>query len=66
MDKVFEITGMSCSGCVARVARALQQLDPGVSVTLEPPHARFPSAAPSLDAVAAALQAAGKYTAKPA
>ena len=67
MAQEFEIIGMHCGGCVNRVARALRALDPEVSVTLEPPRARFSGAAPvSLQDVNAALSRIGEYRASEA
>ncbi len=64
MGQQFEISGMHCGGCVNRVARALRALDPEVSVTLEPPRARFSGATQvSADAVNAALSKIGDYRA---
>ena len=45
MANELQITGMHCGGCVNRVAKALRALDPGVTVTLEPPRAVFSTGA---------------------
>jgi len=64
MTREYEISGMHCGGCVSRVAKALRALDAEVSVTLDPPRARFSEAAPvALDAVNAALAKIGDYRA---
>jgi copper chaperone CopZ len=49
----FEITGMTCGGCVKRVQAALQAVAPGVHVQLKPPQATVPGTS-----TVAALQAA--------
>ncbi len=49
----FEITGMTCGGCVKRVQAALEVVAPGVQVQLTPPQASVPGASN-----VAALQAA--------
>lgn len=41
----FEITGMTCGGCVKRVQTALEAVAPGVQVQLKPPQATVPGAA---------------------
>jgi copper chaperone len=67
MAQEIQISGMHCEGCVKRVAKALRAFDPGVTVSLEPPRARFSTAAPlSLDAVNAALARIGEYRASEA
>ena len=38
----FEITGMTCGGCVKRVQAALEAVAPGVQVQLKPPQASVP------------------------
>ncbi|BDT67825.1 hypothetical protein os1_20030 [Comamonadaceae bacterium OS-1] len=49
----FEITGMTCGGCVKRVQAKLEAVVPGVQVQLTPPQATVPGPAD-----VAALQAA--------
>lgn len=62
MAQTVKIAGMGCMGCVESVSKALKALDPGVTVTLDPPQAQF-SEGKSVDrlAVAKALAAAGSY-----
>jgi copper chaperone len=63
MEQSFRIDGMHCGGCVARVSRALQTIADEVSVTLDPPRATLQASERlSVEAVQAALQAAGHYT----
>lgn len=57
----FAISGMTCNGCLSKVRSALERLSPEVRVTLDPPRAVFPDAAPPAEAVSAALAAAGSY-----
>jgi copper chaperone CopZ len=63
MEQVFRIEGMHCSGCVARVTRALKAIADDIEVTLDPPQARLevPSAL-TAEAVQAAVATAGDYT----
>ncbi|SDN93083.1 Copper chaperone CopZ [Rhodoferax sp. OV413] len=41
----FEITGMTCGGCVKRVQAKLEAVAPGVQVQLKPPQATVPGPA---------------------
>ena len=62
MAITYVIEGMSCGHCLTAVTEALKQLDPRVSVTLDPPRAVFPGdTGPDRTAVAAALERAGGY-----
>ena len=64
MAQEFQIAGMHCGGCVNRVAKALRNLDAGVTVTLDPPRATFSQdATVPLEAVNAALAKIGDYRA---
>lgn len=65
MTRVFEISGMHCGGCAARVQRAVAALAPGASVTLDPPRLTLPDGA-ALDAAAInqVLAPLGDYRAK--
>jgi copper chaperone len=64
MRQSFQISGMHCNGCVARVTKALKPLADDVTVTLDPPRATIEtSTALSIDAVRAALAKAGDYQA---
>ena len=63
MEQSFEITGMHCNGCLARVSKALAPLADEVSVTLEPPRAVLETPEPlALEDVQAALKAVGDYS----
>lgn len=42
MTQVFDVSGMHCSGCSARVQRAAEAMAPGATVTLEPPRLTLP------------------------
>ncbi len=65
MANEVEISGMHCGGCVNRVAKALRPLDPGVTVTLEPPRAVFsPDVQLTLAAVNETLAKIGDYRAR--
>ena len=65
MANEFEISGMHCGGCVNRVTKALRSVDPGVTVTLEPPRAVFSPDAPiTLAVVNETLAKAGEYRAR--
>jgi copper chaperone CopZ len=67
MQQQFRIEGMHCSGCVARVTKALQSIADDVQVTLDPPRAIVEVADPlTLDEVKAAVQKAGDYAVTPA
>jgi copper chaperone CopZ len=67
MQQEFRIDGMHCSGCVARVTKALQAIADDVQVTLEPPRATLEVADPlPLDEVKAAVKRAGDYVVTPA
>lgn len=62
MEQTFEISGLHCNGCVARVTKALAPLADEVTVTLEPPRVviEVPDAL-SLEEVQAAVARAGDY-----
>jgi Cu+-exporting ATPase len=65
MANELEISGMHCGGCVNRVAKALRDLDPSVTVTLDPPRAVFsPDVRITLGAVNETLAKAGEYRAR--
>lgn len=65
MEQSFEITGMHCMGCVARVSKALSPLADEVSVTLEPPRAVFETPDPlTVEDIQAVLKTIGDYTAR--
>ena len=67
MEQSFEIAGMHCNGCVARVTKALQAIADDVQVTLDPPVATLEAPDPlSLDEVTAAVRRAGDYVVSPA
>lgn len=67
MEQTFALTGLHCGGCVARARKALEPLADAVEVTLDPPRAVLEVPAPlALEAVNAALAAAGDYRASAA
>jgi Cu+-exporting ATPase len=63
MQQTFRIDGMHCSGCVARVTRALKTVADDVAVTLDPPVATLdtPDALTVAD-VQDAVSTVGDYT----
>jgi copper chaperone CopZ len=63
--KTFEISGMTCSGCAAKVERTLKVISPDATVTLDPPQAVL-SGNVTLGTVNEALKAIGKYSARDA
>ena len=66
MDQTFEIAGMHCGACIAKVTAALQPFASGVSVTLKPPRATLTDASTSnLATLQAAVSKAGNYTLTP-
>ncbi len=66
MDQVFNITGMHCGNCIAKVAAALQPFADDVPVTLDPPQAILKnSRMPAVAALQAALDKIGDYQITP-
>jgi copper chaperone CopZ len=66
MRQTFQIEGMHCGGCVARVTKALKTIADDVEVTLNPPQARIEAAtALSLDEVRAVVSRAGDFRVSP-
>ncbi|MGL4727966.1 MAG: heavy-metal-associated domain-containing protein [Bosea sp. (in: a-proteobacteria)] len=66
MQHSFDITGMHCGACVARVRQALAGLGNHVEVTLSPPRAVIESDAPVVPSdVTQSLAVAGNYGATP-
>ena len=61
MEQKFQIEGMHCNGCVARVTKALTPLADEVSVTLDPPRITIDGDPVSLDEVRAAVAKVGDY-----
>ncbi len=59
--QTFEITGMHCASCVAKVQEALTPFADGVKVTLTPPRAILDNSSASLPAMNQALANAGNY-----
>ncbi len=59
----YTVSGMTCSGCVARVQTALRTIDPQAQVQLQPPEASLNSA--DVDAVNALLSTVGSYRLSP-
>lgn len=64
LTKTFQVTGMTCKGCLKTVTSALQVLSPSVKVTLNPPEAVFKDEKVSVDNINAALKAHPKYKAE--
>ncbi len=60
--KTYEISGMTCSGCAAKVEHTLKTLASDVTVTLDPPRATL-SGSIALASVNDALKSVGKYAA---
>ena len=66
MTQVFEVSGMHCGGCAARVQRAATALAPGATVTLDPPRLTLPEGTKlDAEAINKALAEFGDYSAKP-
>lgn len=66
MIRVFEISGMHCEGCAARVRQAAQELAPGATVTLEPPRLTLPETATvDAEAIDRRLAELGDYRVTP-
>lgn len=63
--KTYQISGMTCNGCAAKVERTLKVIAPDATVTLDPPHA-IVSSSISLASVNEALKSIGKYSASEA
>lgn len=57
----FEVEGMSCGGCAARIARALTQVDAQARIEIDRPArvVSVESRSASAEALAAAIRAAG-------
>jgi copper chaperone CopZ len=58
--KHFNITGMTCEGCVVSVMAALHKVDATIMVTLHPPQAQVPAGV-NLSELQAALKDKPKY-----
>ena len=61
MSITYQITGMHCGACVAKVTRALQPLASAVEVSLSAQQVSLEGANSSIDDFQAALSAVGKY-----
>jgi copper chaperone CopZ len=61
MTTTYQLTGMHCGACVAKVTKALQPLASSVSVSLNPQQVSLESSNLSLNQLQAALTAVGKY-----
>ena len=62
MEQSFELSGVHCMHCVARVKKALEPLCEKVEVTLSPVTVKEPL---KIEDVNAALAKAGDYSATP-
>lgn len=65
-EATYEVTGMTCGGCVNRVKQTLTPLADTVSVTLDPPEATLINPSTNIDGLNAALSTVGKYRLLPA
>jgi copper chaperone CopZ len=63
LSQSVEIDGMKCNGCLLKVEKALQNLDPNTQVTLDPPIAVF-QVPVNLDQINQALAIIGNYKAR--
>ncbi len=61
MIQQFDVTGMTCGGCVSRVQKTLSEFAESATVTLDPPKATLVNATLDLNTLNNALQAVGKY-----
>ena len=57
----FQVTGMHCGSCIAKVTKALQPFASAVSVSLNPPQALLEGANAPIATLQAALSGVGKY-----
>jgi copper chaperone CopZ len=61
----YALTGLHCNACVGRVAKSLQPLASGVTVTLDPMQVVLTNAAADFETLKAAVEGAGKYVLVP-
>jgi copper chaperone CopZ len=61
MSVTYQLSGMHCGACVAKVTKALQPLAGAVTVSLNPQEVSIESSSVSLPDLQAALSAIGKY-----
>ena len=59
--QTFDVTGMTCNGCLSCVHKTLSEFSENVTVTLDPPKATLTNATVDLITLNNALQAVGKY-----
>ena len=59
--KTFQIQGMHCQSCVAKVSQALSPFAERVEVTLQPPQAILHDSKSNLKTLQNALSQVGKY-----
>ena len=57
----YEVSGMTCGGCVNRVKTTLADYAEGVEVTLDPPEAILTNPITDLSTLNSALSKVGKY-----
>lgn len=67
MNRTYEIEGMHCGACSAKIKAALDRFADDVQVSLSPPHATLtrPHADATTSALATAVASAGSYRLKP-
>lgn len=61
----YEVTGLTCGGCVNRVQTTLSSLADSATVTLTPPRATITNPKGNIDVLNQALSQAGNYQLKP-
>lgn len=61
MASTYQVTGMHCGSCVAKVTKALQPFASAVSVSLNPPQALLDGVNAPIATLQAALSGVGKY-----
>ncbi len=60
-ETIYEVTGLTCGGCVSRVQQTLTPYAESVKVTLSPPQAVLSNPSIDITALNLALSAVGKY-----
>ena len=61
MTRIYEVTGMTCGGCLTRVKASLEKLADAVEITLNPPEAKLTNPHADLVAINKALAEIGHY-----